>query len=309
MMKAWRCDHTRPIPTLFADTVELPQPQAGQIVVRIHAAGVTPSELTWYPTTHLKDGGNRLHAIPGHEFSGVVTAAGEGVDSALLGQAVFGMNDWFVDGATADYCVTVPAAIAKKPKEISDVDAASIPIGALTAWQGLFDRAHLQSGEQVLIHGGAGAVGVWAIQLARRAGGHVITTASSRHRDRLLELGAHQVIDYHSQRFEDMVKNIDVVFDAVGGATLQRSWQVLGPQGRMVTIAAAGEVATDERTQQAFFIVEPHQAQLTTIAELISDGTLRTVVDVFLPFDQAGTAYSGQPLSRTGFGKIVIKVD
>ncbi len=309
MMKAWRCDDTRPIPTLVTDSVEPPKPEAGQILVRVFAAGVTPSELTWYPTTHLKTGDDRQHAIPGHEFAGVVAAIGDGVDSALVGQAVFGMNDWFADGATAEYCVSVPPSVAPKPIELTFDDAASIPIGALTAWQGLYDRAHLQSGEQVLIHGGAGAVGIWAIQLAARVGAHVVTTASSRHRDRLIELGAQQVIDYRTERFEDLVKSVDVVFDAVGGATLQRSWQVLSPRGRIVTIAASGEVATDERTQRAFFIVEPNQQQLTTIAELVSSNALRCVVDAVIPFDQAGIAYAGQLLPRMGIGKMVIKVD
>lgn len=308
-MKAWRCDDTRPIPMLVTDSVEPPRPEAGQILVRVFAAGVTPSELTWFPTTHFKSGEDRPHAIPGHEFAGVVAAIGDAVDSALVGQAVFGMNDWFADGATAEYCVTVPEAVTTKPIELMFDHAASIPIGALTAWQGLYDRAHLRSGEQVLIHGGAGAVGVWAIQLAARVGARVVTTASLRHRDRLIELGAEQVIDYRTERFEDLVKNVDVVFDAVGGTTLQRSWQVLNPQGRLVTIAASGEVATDERTQQAFFIVEPNQQQLATIAELVSSNALRCVVDAVIQFDQAGIAYAGQFLTRTGIGKIVIKVD
>lgn len=309
MMKAWRCDDTRPIPTLVADAVDQPRPEAGQILVRVFAAGVTPSELTWYPTTHLKTGEDRQRAIPGHEFAGVVAAIGDGVDPALVGQAVFGMNDWFADGATAEYCVTVPAAVASKPIDLTFDDAASIPIGALTAWQGLYERAQLSSGEQVLIHGGAGAVGVWAIQLAAHVGARVVTTASLRHRDQLLKLGAQQVIDYHTERFEDLVNNVDVVFDAVGGATLQRSWQVLKPQGRIITIAASGEVATDERTQQAFFIVEPDQQQLTTIGDLIRSKALHPVVDAVVPFDQSGIAYEGRGLPRTGFGKLVIKVD
>src|SRR5215831_1120932 len=137
------------------------------------------------------------------------------------------MNDWYAQGASAEFCCAPPTAIARKPARLTHVEAASIPIDALTAWQGLFDRAHLQAGERVLIHGGAGGVGVLAIQLARLRGAHVLTTASGHDRDFLLRLGARQVIDYHTERFEDVAGNVDVVFDAVGGETLRRSWSVL----------------------------------------------------------------------------------
>jgi NADPH:quinone reductase-like Zn-dependent oxidoreductase len=144
------------------------------------------------------------------------------------------------------------------------------PIGALTAWQGLFERARLQAGERVLIHGGSGAVGVFAIQLARRTGAHVITTASSRNFDFLSQLGANEVIDYRLDRFEDRARDLDVVFDAVGGETLKRSWSLLKPQGRMVTIAADSEGTKDERIEKAFFIVEPNQKELTEISRLLT---------------------------------------
>jgi NADPH:quinone reductase-like Zn-dependent oxidoreductase len=144
------------------------------------------------------------------------------------------------------------------------------PIGALTAWQGLIERARLQAGERVLIHGGSGAVGVFAIQLARRTGAHVITTASSRNFDFLSQLGANEVIDYRLDRFEDRARDLDVVFDAVGGETLKRSWSLLKPQGRMVTIAADSEGTKDERIEKAFFIVEPNQKELTEISRLLT---------------------------------------
>src|SRR5215468_6314954 len=122
----------------------------------------------------------------------------------MVGQEVFGLNDWYAQGATAEFCITQPSAIVPKPARLTHVEAASVPISALTAWQGLFDRAHLQAGERVLIHGGAGAVGVLAIQLARRRGAHVLTTASGHDRDFLLQLGAGRVINYHTERFVDV---------------------------------------------------------------------------------------------------------
>jgi NADPH:quinone reductase-like Zn-dependent oxidoreductase len=138
-------------------------------------------------------------------------------------------------------------SIAAKPSRLSHLEAATVPIGALTAWQGLFERAKLKTGERILIHNGSGAVGVFAIQLARRAGAHVITTASARNSDFLSQVGANEVIDYRMDRFEDRARDLDVVFDAVGGETLKRSWSLLKPRGRMVTIAAKSEGPKGER--------------------------------------------------------------
>src|SRR5207244_2617740 len=175
---------------------------------------------------------------------------GVGADG-IVGQEVFGMNDWYAQGATAEFCCAPPSAIAPKPARLTYVEAASVPIGALTAWQGLFDRARLQAGERVLVHGGAGAVGIFAIQLARLHGAHVTTTASARNLACVSQLGAEQVIDYRAVHFEDNIRDMDVIFDTVGGETLRRSWAVLKPGGRMITIAADSETTTDDRVKQA----------------------------------------------------------
>src|SRR5262245_4152283 len=216
------------------------------------------------------------------------------------------MNDWYAQGATAEFCCAPPSAIAHKPARLTHVEAASVPIDALTAWQGLFERAHLQAGERLLIHGGAGAVGVFAIQLACRRGAHVLTTASGRDRDFLLRLGARQVIDYHTERFEDVAKNVDVVFDAVGGSTLQRSWDVLGPGGRLVTIVSTVKSADDERTKQALFFVEPNRQQLCDVAALLDAGHLRPVVGATVPFTQAAAVYAPEPVRNRRPGKTVV---
>lgn len=307
-MKTMRWSDAAQPPVLIEETVPQPQPQRGELLVRVYAAGVTPTELLWYPTTHSKHGERRSHAVPGHEFSGVIAAVGEDTVGFDIGQEIYGMNDWFADGALAEYCLTSPTSVAPKPPSLTHVEAAAVPIGALTAWQGLFDRARLQAGEHVLVHGGAGAVGVFAIQLARFRGAQVTATASARNLAFVSQLGAAQVIDYRAVRFEDNVRDMDVVFDTVGGDTLQRSWAVLKPGGRMIAIAADSETTTDDRVKQAFFIVEPNHTQLTQIGSLLEAGDLQPVVDAVLPLTRASEAYTGEVRQRRGCGKVVVAV-
>jgi NADPH:quinone reductase-like Zn-dependent oxidoreductase len=307
-MKTMRLSDSAQPPVLIEENIPRPQPRRGELLVRVYAAGVTPTELQWYTTTHRKNGERRSRAVPGHEFSGVIAAVGEDTAGFDTGQEVYGMNDWFSDGALAEYCITQPTSVAQKPPSLTHVEAASVPIGTLTAWQGLFDRARLQAGERVLVHGGAGAVGVFAIQLARFHGAHVTATASTRNLAFVSQLGAEQVIDYRAVRFEDNVREMDVVFDTVGGETLQRSWAVLKPGGRLITIAADSEATSDDRVKQAFFIVEPNHEQLTRIGELLEAGDLHPVVDAVLPLAQASTAYTGEVRQRRGRGKLVVAV-
>lgn len=289
-------------------TRAVPEPAPGELLIQIRAAGVTPSEKLWYPTTRRQDGSPRSHAIPGHEFSGIVAAVGRGASSFNPGDAVFGMNDWFGDGATAEFCVAKPAHLVRKPASLSHLEAAATPIGALTAWQGLYDRGQLRPGARVLIHGAAGAVGLFSVQLAKHKNAHVVATASAAHAGMLRELGADEVIDYRAQAFEQVASKCDVIFDTVGGETLERSWQLLNPGGRMITIAADAEATTDPRVKTAFFIVEPNGGQLASIAELLAAGALRSFVKAELPLDQADQAYAGLAGSTPTPGKIVISV-
>ncbi len=187
---------------LVEANVRRPNPGPGQVLVRVYATGVTPGELQWYPSSHTKAGELRERPIPGHEFSGVIAELGDGVAGLDIGQAVYGMNDWFADGATAEFCLAEPNGIAPKPLRSTHVEAASVPIAALTAWQGLFSRARLQPGQRVLVHGGSGAVGAFAVQLAHHRGAHVSATCSTPHCPFVTELGAAQVIDYRETRFE-----------------------------------------------------------------------------------------------------------
>jgi NADPH:quinone reductase-like Zn-dependent oxidoreductase len=282
-----------------------PRVGAGQVLVRVHAAGVTPTELQWAPTSVTREGTPRpLPIILGHEFSGEVAELGAGVTSLTRGDAVYGLNDWFADGACAEYCVARPSDIAARPAALDHIHTAVVPISGLTAWQGLFDRAHLAPGQRVLIHGAAGAVGGFAVQLAHWRGAHVLATASADKLAFVRALGADQVIDYRAARFEDVARDVDVVFDAVGGDTLQRSWSVLKPGGQLVTVAASGEATPSAAVRDAFFIVEPNAAQLAELARMIDGGTLRPIVDAVFPLARARDAY----VHRTRRGKAVLQI-
>ena len=288
-------------PALIAVELPQPRPAAGEVLIRVHAAGVTPTELGWYPTTQAKDGTPRKGAVPGHEFSGVIAALGEHTSGFEVGQEVYGLNDWFADGATADFCVTQSTSIAPKPTTLTHEEAATVPIGALTAWQGLLERTKIQRGERVLVHAAAGSVGIFAVQLARLHGAHVIATASSRNLKLVAELGAAEVIDYQTSRFEEQTAKVDVVFDGVGGDTLDRSRGLLKPGGRLVTIV-------DDRDKDAFFIVEPNQKQLIEVGKLLDAGKIRTFVGPVVPLAEASSAYSGTT-ARTGpHGKAVVAI-
>jgi len=307
-VKVMAVNNAKQGPLLIASALPQPQPGEGELLIRVRATGVTPTELLWYPTTHTKQGGARTRAVPGHEFSGIIAAVGKGADGFNVGDEIYGMSDWFADGATAEFCLTQPQNIALKPKSLTHELAATVPIGALTAWQGLFDRAKMQSGERVLIHGAAGAVGLFVVQLAHLRGAYVIATASARDAEFVKQLGADEVIDYETSRFEDQVENVGIVFDAVGGETLDRSWTVLKPSGRIVTIAADSEVTGDQRVKEAFFIVEPNQEQLLEVAKLLDAGSLKAFVSAVVPLEEASIAYSRAVPDKRGYGKVVVAV-
>jgi NADPH:quinone reductase-like Zn-dependent oxidoreductase len=308
-MKAMQVNNSKHDPALIEAELPQPRPGEGELLISVRAAGVTPTELIWYPTNQTKDGTPRKGAVPGHEFSGVIAELGKNANGFEVGQEIYGLNDWFADGATAEFCLTTPQSIAGKPSTLTHEAAATVPIGALTAWQGLLERAKIRPGERVLIHGAAGAVGIFAVQLAHLHGAHVIGTASSANLEFIAKLGADEVIDYRASRFEDRTGKVDVVFDGVGGATLERSWSMLKPGGRMVTIAASGEYTGDQRTKDAFFIVEPNQKQLTEVARLLDAGTLKTYVGAVVTLAEASSAYSGAVPKERENGKVAIVIE
>lgn len=292
-MKALRLHGRAQPPAFVYEDAPRPDPAPGEVLIRVQAAAVTPTELAWSPTSTTQSGEPRpLPLVMGHEFSGDVAALGADVTDLAVGDAVYGMNDWFRDGAQAEYCVARATQVAAKPRTLDHVQAAAVPISALTAWQGLFERARLTAGERVLVHGASGAVGAFVVQLARWRNAEVIATASARHLEFVRRLGAERLIDYRSERFDDLVRDIDVVFDTVGGETLTRSWDVLRTGGRIVTIAASEEATQDARVRAAFFIVEPNRSQLAEIARLLDGGILRVSTGDVFPLRQGQDAYA-----------------
>ena len=193
-----------------------------------------------------------------------------------MGEIVYGLNDWFGDGAQAEYCLAGSESLAPKPKTLSHVEAATVPISALTAWQGLFERAKLEAGQRVLIHGAAGGVGLFAVQMAHWRGARVIGTALADNLNFVRQLGGNEAIDYQTQHFEDLVRDVDVVFDTVGGETLKRSWAVFKPGGRLVSVSHHTAKITDPVDRGTFLMVHADQGQLReilwqTISELRFD--------------------------------------
>jgi len=287
-----------------------PHPGPGEVLVRIHATGVIATELEWDETYQTATGSPRTLPIPGRDLSGVVEEIGQGVTTFAPGSEVYAMLGYGRDGAEADYTIALPDELAPKPHALDHVQAAAVPLSALTAWLALFEHARLEAGQTALIHGGAGGVGVFAVQLARWAGAQVIATASARNRDFLHELGASVVIDYSAERFEEVVHNIDVVFDLVGGETLARSWQVLKPGGVLVSVVSPqppADVTKGHDARFAWFIVEPNRELLIQIGALIDAGQLRPIIDAVFPLSQARQAYE-QGTKGHMRGKIVLRV-
>lgn len=322
MMKAACLNAHEGLEQLVYQAVPRPQPGTGEVLVQVHATAITPTEVNWPPTWKTATGADRpFPIILGHEFSGIVTALGPGVarsadasDAITDGMAVYGTNDWDRQGADAEYCLARPDQLAPKPRSLDDAQAAVVPISGLTAWQALFEHAKLAAGQRVLIHGATGGVGSLAVQLAHGKGAHTIGTTSTRHVAFARELGADEVVDYTAQRFEETVHNVDVVFDTVGGETLERSWAVLKPGGVLISIiapppdSAAKQRATAAGIRSIFFVVEPKQAQLVELGRLLDAGQIRPIVAAVYSLEQAHEAYTrGQEQHQPG--KVVLHVD
>ena len=308
-MKAIRL-HARGGPeNLVYEDAPLPILQPGDALVRVHATAITPTELTWDQTYQHPDGSPRLPTSPGHELSGIIETLPPDSIGLDVGDAVFTLAEFPRDGAAAEY-IAIPAAnLAPKPSTVDHIHSAALTLSGLTAWQALFTHGNLQPGQRVLIHGGAGGVGVFAVQLAHWNGAHVITTSSAANIDYLRSLGADEIIDYNKTRFEDELRDIDLVLDAVGGDTVARSWQVLRHNGMLISIATS--IAPDEPARHGarglFFIVEPGRDQLTEMANLVDSGILKIEVASVFPLSQARAAFE-LGLQGHNRGKIVLQV-
>jgi NADPH:quinone reductase-like Zn-dependent oxidoreductase len=275
---------------LDLEEIETPSPGAGEALVRVHAAAITRDELEW-PV-------DRLPAIPSYELSGVVAAVGPGAAGVAVGDPVYALTGFDRDGVAADYAAVPAEYLAPRPRALGDVESAAIPLAALSAWQGLFDRGALQQGERVLIHGATGGVGQFATQLAHGRGAHVIATTSAVEDARAL--GADEAIDHTRTRFEDAVEPVDLVFDTAGGDRLLRSPAVLKPGGRLVSVA-------EESPDATYFVVEPSREQLVELARLADAGELRPLVDGVFALADARAAFE-RSLGSGKRGKVVLQV-
>jgi NADPH:quinone reductase-like Zn-dependent oxidoreductase len=275
---------------LAVEETERPAPAPAQALVRVYAAAITRDELEW-PV-------DRLPAIPSYELSGVVEEVGADVTDVAVGDDVFALTLFDRDGVAADYAAVSAELLVGKPRTLEHAESAAIPLPALSAWQGLFDHGQLAPGQRVLIHGAAGAVGGFAVQLARARGAHVIGTASATNLELVRDLGAHEAIDGTST-FEDAVEPVDVVFDTAGGDRLRRSGAILRPGGRLVSVA---EQPADEGV---FFIVEPNRDQLESLARLVDAGTLRPPSIETFPLTEASRAFE-RSLRPGRRGKVVL---
>jgi NADPH:quinone reductase-like Zn-dependent oxidoreductase len=226
-----------------------------------------------------------------------------------VGDSVYAFSSFCRNGSAAEFIAIRAADVAPKPHSLNFEQAAAVPLADLTVWQTLFDHAQIEKGERVLIHGAAGGVGTYAVQLANRRGAEVIATASAKDHDFLGELGASEVIDYTRERFEEKVKDVDVVLDTIGGETPQRSWGVLRRGGILISVVSpvAAEQAASLGVRGVFFIVEPNRRQLIELSQLVDQGTLRVVVSVVLPLARAREAFE-QALAGHRRGKIVLQV-
>ncbi|HKE67747.1 MAG TPA: NADP-dependent oxidoreductase [Nocardioidaceae bacterium] len=290
-MKAIRL-HSPGVEGLRQDTIDTPTVQSGEALVEVHAAAITRDELEW-PV-------DRLPAIPSYELSGVVTAVADDVDGLSVGDQVYALTPFDRDGVAADYAVVPASTLAPKPASIGHVESAAIPLPALSAWQALFTHGRLESGERVLIHGAVGGVGLFATQLARWRGAHVVGTASPSSFDEARALGAHEVIDGHGS-LDDALKSVDVVFDTVGGELLERAPAVLADPGRLVSVAA------EPSGEGIFFIVEPSREQLVELGRLVDAGELRVPIDSTFGLSDATAAFE-RSLASGKRGKVVLRV-
>jgi NADPH:quinone reductase-like Zn-dependent oxidoreductase len=286
---------------LALEELATPAPGAGEVLVRVHAAAITRDELDW-PV-------DRLPATPSYELSGVVAALGPQVDGVAVGDAVYALCGFDRDGAAADYAVVPAAVLAPKPRTIGHLESAAVPLAALSAWQGLFDHGRLAGGQRVLVHGAAGGVGGFAVQLARWRGAFVIGTASTGNVEAARDLGAEQVIDHTRERFEDLVEPVDLVFDTAGGDRLERSAAVVRRGGRLVSVATepSPQAAAERGIEAVYFVVEPRREQLVEIARLVDEGALRVTIDEVFPLGDARAAFE-RSQQRHGAGKVVLRV-
>lgn len=307
-MRAARIHRFGPPDVIQIDDVPLPSPDPDQVLVRVAAAGVGP----WDALIRGQESVVKV-ALPftlGSDLSGIVESVGSDVQHFRAGDAVYGATNPQFIGAYSEYALVSARMIAKKPKRLNFQEAASAPVVAVTAWQMLFDYADAQSGQSVLIHGAAGSVGAYAVQLARQAGLHIFATASSGDLPFVQSLGAETGIDYKAARFEEVLPQVDIVLDLVGGETRDRSFRVVKPAGIVVSVVsnAAPPADAPASVRSVFFLVDVTTQRLEELTDLFDRGELKPRVGTVLSLDQAQKAHAmlaGEPHAS---GKIILDI-
>ena len=291
------------------EDVPRPEPKEDQILIRVIAAGVNPVDGMIRSGMFAKDGNRAFPIILGGDVAGVVEKVGSKITKFKAGDPVFAYVSLDDSGGYAQYALVTEREAALKPKSLSYVEAAAVPIVALTAWQALIDTARLSEGQTVLIHGGSGGVGTFAIQIAKARGAKVIATASTAKQDLLKELGADVAIDYTKQKFEEIAKDVDVVLDSVGKDTLAHSYGVVKRGGFIVTLVARIDQAEldNHGIRGASLSVEPNSDELAEIGKLIDEKKIKVVVSQTFPLSEARKAQEQAATGHTR-GKIVLKV-
>jgi NADPH:quinone reductase-like Zn-dependent oxidoreductase len=290
-MMAWRVHEFGPPSVMRFERVLRPNPGPGEVLVKVEAAGVGPWD-GW-----IRAGKSALpQPLPltlGSDLSGDIVAMGPGVSGLRVGDQVYGVTNPRFIGAYAEHAVASAAMVSGKPTSLTYTEAASVPVIAVTAWQALFDQAQLKAGQTVVIHGAAGNVGAYAVQLARRAGVRTIATAATDDIAFVRSLGADTVIDFKTQRFEEEVRDADAVIDLVGDETQERSFQVLRRGGKLISAVSRPDqhLAQSHGIEASFFLVNVTSQHLADIARLVDGGKLRTRVGAALPLADAREAH------------------
>jgi len=293
---------------LKVESIERPTPQADEVLIKVHAASVNPVDYKirsgGYPAVKKQ----QLPKVLGRDVSGTIEECGRAVQNMQEGDEVYAMLDGG-PGGYAEYVAVKANLCAPKPKQLDYTAAAAVPLAALTAWQGLFDHGHLLAGQRVLIHGGAGGVGHFAIQFAKASGATVCTTVSAEDEAFVRSLGADEVVDYKSERFEQKVHDVDLVFDLVAGDTQERSWAVLKDGGTLIsTLAKPSEArAREHHARAAHYMAHPDGTELKEIGTLIDSGKVKPHIDATYPLERAAEAQQRIEGQHTQ-GKVVLQV-
>jgi NADPH:quinone reductase-like Zn-dependent oxidoreductase len=292
---------------LKLEQVQRPEPNDDEALVRVIASSVNPADPLTLSGKYAKEFGTHLPLIPGYDIAGVVEKTGANVTKLKVGDAVYGYPTF--GGGWADYVAVKEWEVAVKPKSLNFVEAAAVPMGALTAWQALVDVANLQPGQTILIHGGSGGVGSFAVQIAKARGARVIATASTANQDLLKQLGADVAVDYTKSKFEDVAKDVDAVLDPVGKETLARSYGVVKKGGIVMSLVAQPDPAELQKHGIRGAGISSHADadDLTEIAQLVDAGKIKPIVTEVLPLSDAVKAQQQAATHHTR-GKVVLRV-